>query len=109
MMPVRGTGRRYLAISLEGGDACSEQEVSDALHQAVGELFGDYGVSCLQPRLIEFDEGTSKGIVRCSRSHTREMRAVLALITEISNREAAVRVMGASGTIKSLKTKAALK
>jgi len=109
MMPVRGTGRRYLAISLEGGDACSEQEVSDALYQAVGELFGDYGVSCLQPRLIEFDEETSKGLVRCSRSHTREMRAVLALITEISNREAAVRVMGASGTIKSLKAKAALK
>jgi len=31
------------------------------------------------------------------------MRAVLALITEISNQEVAVRVMGASGTIKSLK------
>ena len=109
MMPVRGTGRRYLAISIDGGDACSEQDVSDALHQAVRGLFGDYGVSCLQPRLIEYDEETSKGIVRCSRGHTREMRAVLALITEISNREAAVRVMGASGTIKSLKSKAALK
>ncbi len=109
MMPVRGTGRRYLAISLEGGYAYSEQEVSDALYQAVRELFGDYGVSGLQPRLIEFDEETSKGIVRCSRSHTREMRAVLALITEISNREAAVRVTGASGTIKSLKAKATLK
>jgi len=108
-MPVRGTGRRYLALSIDGGDAYSEQEVSDALHQAVRELFGDYGVSCLQPKLIEFDEETSKGIVRCSRSHTREMRAALALITEISNSDAAVRVMGASGTIKSLKAKAALK
>ena len=108
-MPVRGTGRRYLAISLEGGDACSEQEVSDALYQAVRELFGDYGVSCLQLKLIEFDEGTSKGIVRCSRGHTREMRVALALITEISNSDAAVRVTGASGTIKSLKTKAASK
>ena len=109
MMPVRGTGRRYLAISLEGGDACSEQEVSDALYQAVRGLFGDYGVSGLQPRLIEYGEETSKGIVQCNRSHTREMRAVLALITEISSREAAVRVMGASGTIKSLKVKAVLK
>ena len=108
-MPVRGTGRRYLAISLEGGDACSEQEVSDALYQAVRELFGDYGVSCLQPKLIEFDEGTSKGIIRCSRGHKREMRVALALITEISNSDAAVRVMGASGTIKSLKSKVALK
>lgn len=108
-MPVRGTGRRYLAISLDGDGVYSEQEVSDALYQAVQELFGDYGVSGLQPRLIEYDEETSKGIVRCSRSHTREMRAALALITEISNSDAAVRVTGASGTIKSLKTKAASK
>ena len=108
-MPVRGTGRRYLAISLDGGDACSEQEVSDALYQAVRELFGYLGVSSLRPRLIEYDEETRKGTVRCSRSHTREMRAALALITEISNSDAAVRVTGASGTIKSLKGKAASK
>jgi RNase P/RNase MRP subunit POP5 len=103
MMPVRGTGRRYLAISLDGGDAFSEQEISDALYQAVQELFGDFGVSGLRPRLIEYDEEKRVGIVRCDRSHTREMRAALALITEISNSDAAVRVMGASGTIKSLK------
>ena len=102
-MPVRGTGRRYLAISIDGGDAFSEQEISDALYQAVQELFGDFGVSGLRPRLIEYDEEKREGIVRCDRSHTREMRAALALITEISNSDAAVRVMGASGTIKSLK------
>ena len=103
MMPVRGTGRRYLAISIDGGDAFSEQEISDALYQAVQELFGDFGVSGLRPRLIEYDEEKREGIVRCDRSHTREMRAALALITEISNSDVAVRVTGVSGTIKSLK------
>jgi RNase P/RNase MRP subunit POP5 len=103
MMPVRGTGRRYLAIYLDGGNDYSEQEVSDALYEAVRELFGDYGVSGIRPRLIEYDEEKREGIVRCDRGSTREMRAVLALITEISNQEAAVRVIGASGTIKSLK------
>ncbi len=109
MMPVRGTGRRYLAISVDGGDAYSEQEISDALYQAVQELFGDFGVSSIRPRLIEYDEEKREGIVRCNRSHTREMRAILALITEISDSDAAVRVTGASGTIKSLKSKATLK
>ena len=103
MMPVRCTGRRYLAISLDGGDAYSEQEVSDALYQAVRELFGDFGVSSIRSRLIEYDEEKREGIVRCDRSHTREMRAALALITEISNSDVAVRVTGVSGTIKSLK------
>ncbi len=102
-MPVRGTGRRYLAISLDGGDAYSELEISDAFYQAVRELFGDFGVSDIRPRLIEYDEEKREGIVRCNRSSTREMRAALALITEISDSDAAVRVMGASGTIKSLK------
>ncbi len=102
-MPVRGTGRRYLAISLDGGDEYSEQEISDVLYQAVQDLFGDFGVSGIRPRLIEYDEEKREGIVRCDRSHTREMRAALALITEISNSNAAVRVTGASGTIKSLK------
>jgi RNase P/RNase MRP subunit POP5 len=102
-MPVRGIGRRYLAISLDGGDTYSEQEISDALYQAVRELFGDFGVSSIRSRLIEYDEEKREGIVRCDRSHTREMRAALALITEISNSAAAVRVTGASGTIKSLK------
>jgi RNase P/RNase MRP subunit POP5 len=110
MMPVRSSGRRYLAISLDGGgDAYTEQEISDALYQAIRGLFGDYGVSGLRPRLIEYDEERREGIVRCNRSNTREMRAALALITKISNRDAAVRVMGASGTIKSLKAKVALK
>ena len=108
-MPVRGTGRRYLAISLDSDDAFSEQEVSDALFQAVRELFGEYGVSSVRPRLIEYDEEKRAGIVRCDRSSTREMRAALTLVTEISNSDAAVRVMAASGTIKSLKTKAILK
>jgi RNase P/RNase MRP subunit POP5 len=37
------------------------------------------------------------------------MRAALALITEISNAEVAIRVMAASGTIKSLKSKPLVK
>ena len=104
-MPVRGTGRRYLAISLDGDDASSEQEVSDALYQAVREIFGEYGVSSIRPRLIEYDEEKREGIVRCDRGSTREMRAALALVTEISNSDVAVRVMAASGTIKSLKAR----
>jgi RNase P/RNase MRP subunit POP5 len=103
MMPVRSSGRRYLAISLDGSDAYSEQDVSDTLHEAVQKLFGKFGASSLQLRLIEYHEEKREGIVRCNRSHTRETRAALALITEVSDKDAAVRVTAASGTIKSLK------
>jgi RNase P/RNase MRP subunit POP5 len=108
-MPVRGTGRRYLAITLDGDGAYHEEEVSAMLSDTVRALFGYFGVSTLEPRLIEFDEERQEGIVLCSRSHAREMRAALALITEISNAEVAIRVMAASGTIKSLKSKPLVK
>jgi ribonuclease P/MRP protein subunit POP5 len=103
MMPVRGSGRRYLAISLNGEGKYHEEEVSTLLTDAVRDLFGYFGVTTLEPRLIEFNEESQKGIIRCSRSHAREMRAALALITKISNEDAAVRVTAVSGTIKSLK------
>ena len=106
-MPVRGTGRRYLAISVDSDDAYSEEEVSEALNQAVREIFGEYGVSRIRLKLIEYDEEKKNGIVRCDRSSTREMRAALALITMISDRDAAFRVLAASGTIKSLKARTA--
>jgi ribonuclease P/MRP protein subunit POP5 len=102
-MPVRSTGRRYLAITLDGEGTYHEEEVSAMLSDAVRDLFGYFGLTTLEPRLIEFDEESQKGIVRCSRSHARKMRAAMALITETSNEDAAVRVTTASGTIKSLK------
>jgi len=107
-MPVRGTGRRYLAITIDGDDAYSEQDISEIIQQSVMELFGDYGVSSIRPRLKEYDAEKRVGIIRCDRGHTREMRVALAIITKIGSRDAAIRVMGVSGTIKSLKANMAM-
>ena len=105
MMPVRGNGRRYFAFYINCDNEISKQTVIDTIYKGVRTIFGDFGVSLLQPTLIEYEEEKREGIIRCNRSHSREMRAVLALITEVSESEAAVRVTSVSGTIKSLKSK----
>ncbi|MFQ6054314.1 MAG: Rpp14/Pop5 family protein [Candidatus Bathyarchaeia archaeon] len=75
-----------------------------AFRKGVLRLYGLHGLSQIAPALLEFDEEKQTGILRCSRSHLRQMRAALAYITSIDGSAAAIRVMRVSGTIKALKS-----
>jgi len=59
--------------------------------------------STIEPNLIDFDEDSQSGILRCNHGHLREMRASLAFITSIGESAAAIHVDKVSGTIRSLK------
>ena len=102
-MPVRKS-RRYLRIWVRGARGFGSKEVSDAIQKGVQSLYGFHGLSLLNPTLIEFEEAEQTGILRCNRSHLREMRASLAFIVNIGDSSAAIHVARASGTIKSLRS-----
>jgi ribonuclease P/MRP protein subunit POP5 len=102
-MPVRSYGRRYVNFSIDSDSICSEKEITDTISNAVQKLFGDFGLSIIQPKLIEFDSKKCKGVIRCNRKYLRDLRVALSLITKISENEAAIRITGTSGTLKSLK------
>lgn len=102
-MPVRKSCR-YLRIWVRGARGFSSKEVSDAIQKGVLSLYGFHGLSQLEPTLIEFEEAEQIGILKCSCSHLREMRASLAFIVNVGDSSAAIHVTRASGTIKSLRT-----
>jgi ribonuclease P/MRP protein subunit POP5 len=102
-MPVRKS-RRYLRIWVRGAQGFASKEVSDAIQKGVLSLYGFHGLSLLEPTLIEFEESEQIGILRCNRSHLREMRASLAFIVNMGDSSAAIHVARASGTIKSLRS-----
>lgn len=102
-MPVHRKRRRYLKFWIRGDDAFSVKEVADAIQRSVLTLYGVHWLSAIEPNLIEFDEDSQSGILRCNHSHLREMRASLAFITSIGESKAAIRVERVSGTIRSLK------
>lgn len=104
-MPVRRKSRRYLRIWVMGGTRFVSEEVSDAVQKGTINLLGIQGLSLVEPLFIEFDEDAQIGTLRCNSSHLREMRAALALITNIGESAAAIHVEGVSGTIKALKSK----
>ena len=103
-MPVRRFRRRYLGFRVASERRHREREVADAIRRGVLRLYGVHGLSQIEPVLIEFEEESQTGILRCSHIHLRRMRASLAYMTEIGGSAASVRVLRVSGTIKALRS-----
>jgi ribonuclease P/MRP protein subunit POP5 len=104
-MPVHRKRRRYLKFWIRGDEGFSVKEVADAIQRSTLALFGVQGLSTIEPNLIDFDEDSQSGILRCTHSHLREMRASLAFVTTMGESAAAMHVDKVSGTIRSLKKK----
>ena len=94
--------RRYLALQLECDGVPSEREFIDSVWAAVTRLFGEVGASLTGLALISFDVERKVAVVRVSLAALSMVRASLAAITCVAGREAAVHVLGVSGTLKAL-------
>ena len=94
--------RRYLALRIESDGIISQKELMDAVWGAVAKLYGECGASLSSLSLIDYDVEKRYAVIRVSLASLSMVRASLASITSVANRDAAVRVLAVSGTIKSL-------
>ena len=94
--------RRYLALQIESDGIISQKELMDAVWGAVTKLYGECGASLASLSLIDYDVEKRYAVIRVSLVSLNMVRASLASITSVANRDAAVRVLAVSGTIKSL-------
>jgi len=74
----------------------------DAVWSAVAKLYGEYGASQTSLALIDYDVEEKTAVIRTSLATLDLVRASLASITSVANREATVHVLAVSGTIKAL-------
>jgi len=107
-MPVRLVRRRYMLFKVTSEANPDEKTIWENLRDSVYMLYGAKGLSLVDPNLIEYNEKTKAGIVRCTHDTDRFLRASLATIVAISGSPAAIRVQRSSGTIKSLRRKSGL-
>ncbi|MCX6649282.1 MAG: Rpp14/Pop5 family protein [Candidatus Bathyarchaeota archaeon] len=107
-MPVRGIRRRYLLFNVSTESTPEEKAIWETLRDSILTLYGSKGLSLIDPNLIEYNEETRNGIVRCTHDTERFLRASLASIMSVSGTPAAVRVQRTSGTIKALRKKAGI-
>jgi ribonuclease P/MRP protein subunit POP5 len=94
--------RRYLALQIESDGIISQKELMDAVWGAVTKLYGECGASLASLSLIDYDVEKRYAVIRVSLVSLNIVRASLASIISVANRDAAVRVLAVSGTIKSL-------
>jgi len=95
--------RRYLALLVESEDSVERGELTDAIWKAVTQLFGEYGASQAGMAVIDYDEQSRRGVVRCSHKALPMVKASIASITKMNGKSTAIRVLGVSGTLKALR------
>ena len=95
--------RRYLLLKADSEGAISKRDLLDAVWGSVTRLFGEYGASLAGLSLVDFDEEKKIGVIRVALGSLQPVRASLALITRIADKEAVVHVIAVSGTLKSLR------
>ena len=94
--------RRYLALQVERELAPTERELIDAVWAAVTRLYGEVGASQTGLALIDFNLERKVAVIRVTLASLNMVRASLATITSIAGKDASVRVLSVSGTIKAL-------
>ena len=97
--------RRYLVLKVVSEQLLNGREVLNTVEASVLMLFGEYGVSQANLRIIDYDLQRSQSVIRCSHKALEKVRASIASITEINGKIAAIHVVGVSGTLKALSKK----
>ena len=94
---------RYLGFRILSPTLLGKREVEEGVRKSIVELFGVYGLSRIELKIIEYYEERSMGIIRCNRPHLQMLRASLASITSIGGESVAFFVLRVSGTLKALR------
>ncbi|GFR39911.1 hypothetical protein Agub_g417 [Astrephomene gubernaculifera] len=101
---------RYLLLEISWKDGKLDESYNDnvllqALRDSVALNFGDFGLgsnlSSLQVKY--YSPYTDVGIVRCATAEHERVVAALALMTDVRQRPAAVRVLRVAGTLATCK------
>jgi ribonuclease P/MRP protein subunit POP5 len=102
---IKREKRRYLALEVAGAQPVDEKSVLDAVQASVSRLFGEYGASKTNLKLITYIPEKHQFVICCSHTMLEKVRAAIAAIMEINGKPAAMHVVGVSGTLKALSKK----
>ena len=94
--------RRYLALEVQSEQSFDERTVMDAVEASVQRLFGEYGASKANLRLIKGVPQKCQLVIRCSHKALEEVKAAIASTIEVNGKAAALHVVGVSGTLRAL-------
>ena len=102
---IKREKRRYLALKTVSKQPLNEQTVLSVIQASVCKLFGEYGASKANIKLIKTVPEKQQVVIRCSHLMLEKVRASIASILEYDGKPVAIHVVGISGTLKALANK----
>ena len=97
--------RRYLALEVVSKQLLDERVVLDGVHASVHRLFGEYGASQANLKMIKYIPEKRQLVISCSHRMLEKVRAAIASTIEVNGEKATIYVLGVSGTLKALSKK----
>jgi len=100
---TRRVKQRYLALRIDGVESFEEEDVKDAVWNAVTQLFGEYGASQAGLFLVKYDRQRKEAVLRCWHRALPMVQASIASVTKMKDKPATIHVLRVSGTLRALK------
>jgi len=102
---IKREKRRYLALRVVSQQPIDEGTLLNAVKDSVRRLFGEYGASKTNLKMISYIPEKRQFVIRCSHTMLEKVRASIASIIEINDKPITIYVVGVSGTLKALSKK----
>ena len=102
---IKRDKKRYLALEIANNQPLNEHAILDAVQASVLRLFGEYGASKANLKLIKSIPEKRQVVICCSHAVLEKVRAAIVSILEVEGKPVAIHVVGVSGTLKALVTK----
>ena len=113
---VRLEKHRYIVFEIiTDSEDITEEKINNTLWNLIYRLYGETGTSQTGLWMIYYDKEHKRGVIRTSLNFYENVRSTLALIRKIyekydsktknTNEKVIFHVLGASGTIKTIKDK----
>jgi RNase P/RNase MRP subunit POP5 len=102
---IKREKRRYLALQVITDFPINKRIILENIQISISKLFGEYGNSKANIKLIKYFPEKKQIIIRCSHFMLIKVRAAIASILAFDNKPAVVHVIDISGTLKALTKK----
>jgi RNase P/RNase MRP subunit POP5 len=94
-------------VRIESRQTLNEKDIYNTVWISIVKLFGEYGFSQALLFLVEYNPNNKLAIFRCSHKALEMVKASIVAVTEVASEKVVFHIIRVSGTLKSLRTKAA--
>jgi ribonuclease P/MRP protein subunit POP5 len=105
LKPSMRPKKRYIAFDIYADEEVGKDELVRALWGEAISFFGEERAADMNLWVMGYNPRTLTGFLVCRRDRVTMVRACLGLLDRINGRRVGIRVLGVSGTVKSLKRK----